>query len=255
MTSAHCAAAAGSSTISPSASAFFRDLLAACKPDADVHAAVLQIQRVRMPLRSVTDNRHLAVADQRQVRVGVVVNLRHWGTSRLCRVGSLECLRSRVSGLGLHRIGNPGLVFGHRRRAGARRAAALAARHRDAAGAHHLEHAVWAQDVEQAVDLRPRIPRSRSRATSGATSTTRAPNTSTSCMMGAPAGRVGADLDERQIADHGGPLRDVVDADDVDQLVQVRFDPVRAAGVGLHDDGHARHAGRFGVTDRRATRC
>ena len=44
------------------------------QPDPHVHAAVLQVQRVRMALRSVADDRHLLAADQREVGVVVVVH-------------------------------------------------------------------------------------------------------------------------------------------------------------------------------------
>ena len=47
------------------------------QPDAHVDAAVAQIQRVRMPLRPVSENRHLAPLDQRQVGIRVVIHLRH----------------------------------------------------------------------------------------------------------------------------------------------------------------------------------
>ena len=77
ITSAQAQAAAGSLTVRPSACAFARDLLARMKSDAHVHAAVAQIQRVRMSLRSVAENRHLASANQREVSIGVVINLGH----------------------------------------------------------------------------------------------------------------------------------------------------------------------------------
>ena len=44
--------------------------------DLHFHAAVLQIQRVRMALRPVADNRHLFAANQIQIRVVVVIHSR-----------------------------------------------------------------------------------------------------------------------------------------------------------------------------------
>ena len=41
-----------------------------------LHAAVLQVQRVRVPLRSVADDGHLLRANQPEIRVVVVVHLR-----------------------------------------------------------------------------------------------------------------------------------------------------------------------------------
>jgi hypothetical protein len=45
--------------------------------DANVHAAVLQVQRVRVALRSVADDGHVAVANERQIGIIVVIHLRH----------------------------------------------------------------------------------------------------------------------------------------------------------------------------------
>ena len=45
--------------------------------DADADAAILQIQRVRVPLRSVTDNPDILALDQREVRRVVVLHGRH----------------------------------------------------------------------------------------------------------------------------------------------------------------------------------
>ena len=56
MTSAHCAASATVFTSRPAACAFARDLLPSAQPDGDVHAAVLEVQRVRMALRAVADD-------------------------------------------------------------------------------------------------------------------------------------------------------------------------------------------------------
>src|SRR4029077_2964899 len=47
------------------------------QPDADADAAVLQVERVRVPLRPVADDRDLAFANERQVSVVVVVHRRH----------------------------------------------------------------------------------------------------------------------------------------------------------------------------------
>ncbi len=42
-----------------------------------LHAGILQVQRVRMPLRAVTDNGHLLRLDQREVGIVIVISLRH----------------------------------------------------------------------------------------------------------------------------------------------------------------------------------
>src|SRR5207248_184853 len=47
------------------------------QPDANADAAVFQVERVRVPLRAVTDDRDLLLLDQRKVRVVVVVHRRH----------------------------------------------------------------------------------------------------------------------------------------------------------------------------------
>ena len=77
MTSAHFATSATSPTSSPAACALARDRLVGRQPDLDADAAVLQVQRVGVALRSVADDRDLLALNQAQVRVLVVVHLRH----------------------------------------------------------------------------------------------------------------------------------------------------------------------------------
>ena len=46
-----------------------------------LHARILQIQRVRMPLRPIANHSHLLLLDQRQIRVLIVIRLRHYVSS------------------------------------------------------------------------------------------------------------------------------------------------------------------------------
>jgi len=53
----------------------FRTRFARCvKPDADVYTTVAQVQRMRVPLRTVAEDGHLASANEREVGVGVVID-------------------------------------------------------------------------------------------------------------------------------------------------------------------------------------
>ena len=45
--------------------------------DDDVHTSVLQVERMRVPLRAISDDRHFPIADQLDVRVLVVKHRRH----------------------------------------------------------------------------------------------------------------------------------------------------------------------------------
>ena len=47
------------------------------KPHLHANAAVLQVQCMRVPLRSVANHRNFAIANQRQIRVVVVIHCRH----------------------------------------------------------------------------------------------------------------------------------------------------------------------------------
>ncbi len=77
ITSAHFETAATSSTSSPAACALARDRLAAGSPTFTLTPLSLQVQRMRVPLRSVADHRDLLALDQAEVRVLVVVHRRH----------------------------------------------------------------------------------------------------------------------------------------------------------------------------------
>ena len=147
MMSAHALAAAGSFTTQPVSLGLRARLAAVVEPDPDVDAAVAQVQRMRVPLRSVSQDRDLAAAKERQVGISVVINLEHEkpllsGVTSLVRRG-LNRDTDTPSASGIAAAG-PAPVL--------RRA--LAARHRDAPGANHFEHAVRTQHVEQPVNLR-----------------------------------------------------------------------------------------------------
>jgi hypothetical protein len=60
------------------------------KADADVDAAVLEVQRVGVPLRSVAEYRHLCRADERWIRIFVVIHSSHL-TIPQCRMPNAEC--------------------------------------------------------------------------------------------------------------------------------------------------------------------
>ena len=172
-------------------------------PHADDHVAagVLEVERVRVALRAVADDRDLPPAQQREIGVGVVVDLRHLVVP-LALVGRRVCqARTRM-----------------RRRAGAlgHRAA-----HGDAAGAHDFLDAVGPQQLLEGARACRGARRSRTRARSAPTSTTRAENTSARLdQLGALVG-ARRDLDEQQLAlDRvlGGHL---VDLEHVDELVEL----------------------------------
>ena len=55
---------------------------------------------------------------------------------------------------------------------------------------------------------------------------------------------IGGDLDHHELAPHRGRAGDVLDADDVHQLPQVRLDAARGDVRRIDDDGHARNARR-----------
>src|SRR5690606_35922714 len=59
----------------------------------------------------------------------------------------------------------------------------------------------------------------------------------------------GGHLDERQVAVHGRQRRDVLDAQDVHELVDVRLDARGRRRFGIDDERHARDAARVGVPD------
>ena len=68
MTSAQAAASLIGAHREPGGDGFFARLAVRVQPDANRAAAVAQIQRVRVPLRTVADDGDLLGLDQRQVR-------------------------------------------------------------------------------------------------------------------------------------------------------------------------------------------
>ena len=171
MTSAQRAASATEVTVRPAARAFSTERLVVRQPDANVHAAVLQVQRVRVPLRSVAEHGHLLRADQREVGVLVVEHLSslallsHADLSgadsqlAVCRAQASARARTlRARSTPEPRVFRPSRKRANqRRRKPGRRTRPVrrlhAARHRHAARPRHLQHAVRLQHLEQAVDL------------------------------------------------------------------------------------------------------
>ena len=152
------------------------------------------------------------------------------------RARRLHRIRHAASASGIAAAGRRAGRSGCRRRATSRRGRCAPSRARRRGAARRAGRRSWLP-----------MPAISITSDSGATSTTRAPKTSASCMIGGAALAVGADLDQREIADDRRAVGDVLDADHVNQLVEVRLDPLRAARVGLDDDRHAR--------DARASRC
>jgi hypothetical protein len=74
ITSAQAETSAGVPTSRPSSAAFCRDL-ALGQTDLHLDPGVTQGQRVRVPLGAVADHGDLAALDDRQVGVGVVVDV------------------------------------------------------------------------------------------------------------------------------------------------------------------------------------
>ena len=66
--------------------------------DADVDAGVAQVERVRVPLAAVADDRHMAALDDAQICVVVVKQFSHGGI--LLEVFSLLACRERHEGCG-----------------------------------------------------------------------------------------------------------------------------------------------------------
>ena len=77
MTSASLEASATERTRSPAPSALAFELRARAEPDAHVHAGVAEVERVGVALRAVADDGDLALLQQVEVRVLVVVDGRH----------------------------------------------------------------------------------------------------------------------------------------------------------------------------------
>ena len=194
ITSAHADAAAGSTTVSPSAAAFARDCSTRAARRGRRRRCRAGSARARVPAIHSQESRPSAL-DQSEVGVGVVIDLRHCSPRREKASGirsrglvpDSSDSRTRPACDRLHRIrhvrfsvGNGGrraaLVVGCRRRAPSRRGrcAPFRARRRDAA--RPAGHRSWLP-----------MPAISITSDAGATSTTRAPKTSASCRS---AGRL-----------------------------------------------------------------
>ena len=77
ITSAHFAADAGSIGAKPACFGGLPAAAAGAHADAHISAAVLQVQRVCVTLRSVSHDRDAAREDRREVNVGIVNHLCH----------------------------------------------------------------------------------------------------------------------------------------------------------------------------------
>ena len=75
--SASAAASRGVSTLSPASLAFVHALGARAQADAHVDARVVQVERVRVTLAAVTDDRDLLAQDDGLVAILLVVDRRH----------------------------------------------------------------------------------------------------------------------------------------------------------------------------------
>ena len=73
MTSAALAASATVSTLKPAAVALASLLLPAYKPDHDVHAAIAQVERVRVALAAIADDGDRLALEQAQISVFFVI--------------------------------------------------------------------------------------------------------------------------------------------------------------------------------------
>ena len=115
--------------------------------------------------------------------------------------------------------------------------------HRDGARAHHLDDAERAQDVDQAVDLVAGAGDLGDERLGPDVDHAGAEDLAEAHHLAARR-RVGAHLDERELAHHRRRVARVLDEEHVDQLVEVGLDAPRRVLVGLEDDGHARTPGR-----------
>ena len=214
------------------------------EPNPDVDAALLQVQRVRVPLRAVADDGHLLRFDELDLRVRVVMNRRHgkrplsslkasMSSPRPCFRPRLPLLRARP-GCGLR-----GVVG---------RSVFVAARHRHGARPHQLDDPVRAEHLDEPVDLvhragdldhqRLRRDVDHPRAEHFAELHDRRPHFA-----------VRAHLDQRELAHDRRRVGHVLDREHVDELVEVRLEPSRGVVVGADDERHPRHARALGATD------
>ena len=225
--------------------AFARDLLPAGRPTRDVHAAVLQVQRVRVALDAVADDRDLLARGSargrrpcRSTSSPCVVARSALAIDRLSRIAAAPTARSRLTDR------HAAVVDGCRRRRGLRPRRGLRRRAPSRRG-----RSAPSRGCRRAAARRRRpsilssAPVISTISESGATSTTRARKTSTSCMICAARLGGAATLISARSRSTVGSVRDVVDAQHVHQLVEVRLDAARAALVGVDDDRHARDAG------------
>ncbi len=128
-------------------------------------------------------------------------------------------------------------------------ARAFAARHGERARARHLQHPVGLEHFEQAIELGGAAGELEHQRIGGDVDDAGAEDVGELEDL-RPRGGGRGHLDERQLADHVGPLGDVVDTQHVDQLVEVRLDVVRPFIVGIDDDRHARDPRCLGAADR-----
>ena len=149
MTSAHLAASATSITLRPSFSAFLARGRALAQRDGHVlDAGIAQVQRVRVALAAVADDRDLLGLDEIDVGITIVINAHGFLCSvGLCDVRLCAALRMqrRLAGLAYYRAGGECL------------AAPLDARRPAAdggdAGARHLDKAELGHDLDELLEL------------------------------------------------------------------------------------------------------
>ena len=202
-------------------------LAARAQADAHVDAAVLQIQRVRVALRAVADDGDLLALDEGEVRVLVVVDRCHCPSQYLQFV-DLDSLESQACS-----DATPNTRRSRRRSPRYPRTCAPSSscwpRAIDSRPVrHHLEDAERPQHLDQPVDLvfraRDLDHQRRRRHVDDA----RAEHVRElqDCERVSWRRR---HLDQREVARHRRLIRDVVDAQHVHQLVEVRLDAARAA--------------------------
>ena len=124
-----------------------------------------------------------------------------------------------------------------------------AARHRHDAGAHHLDDAERAHDLDKAVDFVFRAGDFDDERFVRHVHDVSAIDIHQLHRLRATDG-IHAHLDQRQVAAHDGRILQVGDLDHVDELVQIRRDALRIGLVAVNHDRHARNAGLLGVADR-----
>ena len=124
----------------------------------------------------------------------------------------------------------------------------VAARHGDASGARHFQHAEWTQNLQQAVDLVHRAGNFHDQGFGGHVHHARAKHLDEFHQVGAVL-LVGGNFDQRQVALQHGTVGNIFGQQDIHELFQAGFQPVGAALIRVRAKSHAGNRFVFGGAD------